>query len=395
MEIRFPMWLRVVDRPGATVFAVLSGMESFSRALIAGVLPLEAYRILETAMKVSEVYAIVGAISLVISLMVPIAMRRMRRKWVFSAGCLCMVAAPLLLIAGEYLPFLAALQFRSLAVVFINIALNLYILDYIRRKEFLVAEPRRLAAMGFSWCTGPALGIWLYQEHGAYATFVPAAIGSLLTLCYFWYLRMQENPMVAPARTKPPSAFANIHRFVRQPRMRLAWLITFARSSYWTTFFVYPPLAIIDAGGDPMIAAAMLSCGQALLFTAPMAGRAGARFGVRRIIIIGLLLCGAANIVGGFLLETPILIALIFFIAAGGSAILDALGNIPFLRAVHAYERAEMTSVFRTYIEMSQLLPQAIYTAALFFFPLQAVFFILGGFLIFTAWFARYLPKRL
>ena len=54
-----------------------------------------------------------------------------------------------------------------------------------------------------------------------------------------------------------------------------------------------------------------------------------------------------------------------------------------------------MTSVFRTYIEMSQLLPQAIYTAALFFLPLQAVFFILGSFLIFTAWFARYLPKRL
>jgi MFS family permease len=395
MEIRFPMWLRVVDRPGATVFAVLSGMESFSRALIAGVLPIEAYRILETAMKVSEVYAIVGAISLVVSLLVPIAMRKVRRKWVFSAGCLCMVAAPLLLIAGEYLPFLAALQFRSLAVVFINIALNLYILDYIRRKEFLVAEPRRLTAMGFSWCTGPALGIWLYQEHGPYAAFVPAAVGSLLTLCYFWYLRMQENPMVAPAKIKAPSAFANIRRFIRQPRMRLAWLITFARSSYWTTFFVYPPLAIIDAGGDPMIAAAMLSCGQALLFTSPFAGRMGARFGVRRIIIFGLLLCGVMNIVGGFIGSDPVLIALVFFAAAGGSAILDALGNIPFLRAVHAYERAEMTSVFRTYIEMSQLLPQAIYTAALVFFPLQSVFLILGAFMFFTAWYARYLPKRL
>ncbi|MEQ9199052.1 MAG: hypothetical protein RLN80_03640, partial [Rhodospirillales bacterium] len=83
------MWLRVVDRPGARVFAALSGMESFSRALIAGVMPLEAYRLLETAAKVSEAYAIIGGLSLIVSLMVPLIMRKVRRKWVFSAGCLC------------------------------------------------------------------------------------------------------------------------------------------------------------------------------------------------------------------------------------------------------------------------------------------------------------------
>jgi MFS family permease len=395
MEIRFPMWLRVVDRPGAGVFAVLSGMEAFSRALIAGVLPLEAYRLLETAVRVSEAYAVVGAISLVVSLLVPLAMRKVRRKWVFSAGCLCMVAAPLLLVAGQMLPFLAALQFRSLAVVFVNIALNLYILDYIRRKEFLKSEPRRLAAMGFAWCTGPGLGIWLYSELGALWVFVPSAVAAFITLCYFWYLRMQDNPMVAPARNRPPSAFANIRRFVSQPRMRLAWVITFSRSCYWTTFFVYPPLAIVQAGGDPMIAAVMLSAGQGLLFLSPVFGRAGGQYGIRRVIIAGLLLCGAATITGGLVTHDPWLIALLFFIAAGGSAILDAVGNIPFLRAVHSYERAEMTSVFRTYIEVSQLLPQALYTLLLFFLPLNSVFFLLGAFMISTAWLARWLPKRL
>lgn len=389
------MWLRVVDRPGARVFAALSGMESFSRALIAGVMPLEAYRLLETAAKVSQAYAIVGGFSLIVSLMVPLMMRKVRRKWVFSAGCLCMVAAPLLMITGEKLPFLAGLQFRSLAVVFANIALNLYILDYIRRKEFLVAEPKRLAAMGFAWCIGPGIGIWLHKEFGALYVFVPSAIAAMMTLFYFWYLRMKDNPMVAPAKGKPPSAMANIRRFISQPRMRLAWVITFTRSSFWTTFFVYPPLSIIKAGGDPMIAAVMLSAGQGLLFLAPIFGRLGGRIGVRQVITGALILGGLATIAGGFSAPYPIVTALLFFLAAGGNAALDAVGNIPFLRAVHSYERAEMTSVFRTYIEMSQLLPQAIFTLALVYLPFESVFYLLGAFFLFTACLSRMLPRRL
>src|SRR3546814_17721905 len=69
----------------------------------------------------------------------------------------------------------------------------------------------------------------------------------------------------------------NIRRFLAQPRLRLAWVIPFARSAFWTTFFVYPPLYIVKAGGDEMLAAAMLSGGQGLLFLAPVAGRLGSR----------------------------------------------------------------------------------------------------------------------
>ena len=74
---------------------------------------------------------------------------------------------------------------------------------------------------------------------------------------------------------------------------------------------------------------------------------------------------------------------------------LDALGNIPFLRAVRYYERSEMTSVFRTYIEVSQLVPALLYTAILFVAPLQAVFVILGAILLVTAWYAQFLPRSL
>src|SRR3546814_6766899 len=113
MEIRFPMWLRVVDRPGATVFAVLSATEAFSRSLIAGIIPLEAYALLETERNVSLAYTVIGVLALLASFAVPLVIRVVRRKWVFTTGCLFMVVAPTTMLLQSPLPFIGALQFRA------------------------------------------------------------------------------------------------------------------------------------------------------------------------------------------------------------------------------------------------------------------------------------------
>jgi MFS family permease len=187
----------------------------------------------------------------------------------------------------------------------------------------------------------------------------------------------------------------NIRRYMEQPRLRLAWIIPFGRSTFWTTFFVYPPLYIVQQGGSETIVAVMLSAGQGLLFFAPLVGRLGARHGIRRVIIAAATGTGLISLAAGLLQPGPIEVAAIFVIAALGATALDALGNIPFLRAVRHYERSEMTSVFRTYIEASQLLPAAAYAAVLTVAPLPAVFVVLGGVLLVSAWYARYLPRAL
>jgi MFS family permease len=186
-----------------------------------------------------------------------------------------------------------------------------------------------------------------------------------------------------------------IRRYLAQPRLRLAWIIPFGRSTYWTTFFVYPAVYIVQRGGDEVTVAAMLAGGQFMLLISPLFGRLGSRFGIRRIIIAAALLTGGMSILVGLLQPGPWVAAAMFVGAAVGSTALDALGNIPFLRAVHHYERSEMTSVFRTYIEASQLLPSAVYAAVLLVAPLPTIFVVLGCVLFGTAWFARYLPKGL
>ena len=59
------------------------------------------------------------------------------------------------------------------------------------------------------------------------------------------------------------------------------------------------------------------------------------------------------------------MVAAAFFVA-----LIDGLGPVPFLRAVRAHERAQMTAVYRTYLDASELLPPLAY----FFL------FMLGGF---------------
>jgi hypothetical protein len=379
------MWLRVVDRPGARVFGGLNAVEAFSRALIAGILPFEAERLIQDAQAISVVYSVVGVVAFLISFLVPLVLRRMRRKWVFTIGVACMIEAS----------FIAALQFRAFAVVAVNISLNLYIIDYIEKKEFVTSEPIRLAFLGTAWFVGPAAGIWLYKTWGLMAVCVPSAAFAVAALAFFWILRIQEHAAVAPATRKPPMPWQYIGRFLAQPRLRLAWIIPFGRSSFWTTFFIYPPLYIIRNGGDDATVAVMLSAAQGLLFIAPFFGKLGRRHGIRRIIIGSATFSGLLSIAAGATGVGPMATAILFVLVAIGAVALDALGNIPFLRSVHYYERSEMTSVFRTYIEASQLIPALLYTAVLSVAPLQTVFVVLGGILLVSAWYARYLPKSL
>jgi hypothetical protein len=78
------------------------------------------------------------------------------------------------------------------------------------------------------------------------------------------------------------------------------------------------------------------------------------------------------------------------------AAALDGVGGIPFLRAVHGYERPQMAAVYRTYIDFSELIPSFLFAIALSYFEIGAVFVILAGLQAISGLYSwRYLPKSL
>ena len=67
---------------------------------------------------------------------------------------------------------------------------------------------------------------------------------------------------------------------------------------------------------------------------------------------------GGAALLAGLAGEAhPWLAALLLLAGINFAVALDAVGNMPFLRAVHAYERPQMTAVYRTNLDLSELLP--------------------------------------
>lgn len=395
MHVNHPIWLRAVSRPGAVVFAIMFTLESLARATLATVIPLQAYELLRDARDVSILYFCVGLTGLAGSFGIPLLIRRFRRRWVYTAGVAGLIVASALLATGTLAGQVSGMLLRALAVASTSIALSLYVMDYIRRRDLVHSEPLKLLYSAAAWTAGPTVGVYLYEHVGRGAPELLSAAAAALLLAYFWYLRLQENPAVAAATRPPPDPIRSIRRFVGQPRLRLAWIVPFGRSCWWAMFFVYPPLYMVQTGQGELAGALLVSAGNALLVLTPLAGRLAKRVGLRWPIIGAYLAGGALTILASLLHAVPLAVAFCLLAAAVAAVVLDALGNIPFMRSVHPYERPQMTTVFRTYIDLSELLPAGVFALLLSLFDLSAVFLASGLWMLVVAAVARHLPRRM
>ncbi len=395
MHVNHPIWLRAVSQPGALVFAIMFTLESLARATLATVIPLQAYVLLQDARDVSALYFAVGITGLAGSFTIPLLIRRFRRRWVYSMGVVLLIAAALLLATGTLAGQVSGMLVRAFAVASTNIALSLYVMDYIRKRDLVHSEPLKLLYSAAAWTIGPTLGVYLYRELGRGAAELVSAASAIALLGYFWYLRLKENPAVAAATRPPPSPIRSIGRFLAQPRLRLAWVIPFGRSAWWSMFFIYPPLYMIQSGMGEMAGALLVSAGNALLVMTPLVGRAAGRVGLRRLIVAAFVAAGCLTLAAAAVFAAPLAVALCLLGGAVAASALDALGNIPFLRSVRAFERPQMTTVFRTYIDFSELLPAGLFAVLLSFFDLRAVFIASGLAMLVVAHYARYLPRRM
>lgn len=391
------MWLDGVARPGSAAFALLFAIESVARATIATVIPLQAFTALESSRAVSLMYTCVGIGGLIGSLFIPLLIQLIPRRWVYTSGAVGLVAAAVLFALDGPSGLLAGLVIRVLATACLNVTLNLYIMDYIRRGELIRSEPLRLAFSGIAWTVCPSVGVYLYSRYGAIAADALSAGAALLLLPIFWTIRLSDNPAIVAARLPPPNPLRSIGRFLVQPRLRLGWLIAFGRSSWWAQFFTFAPLYMITSGHSELASALLVSLGNAGVLLTVLIGRIAAKVGIRRVIIVSYLLAGVSMLAATALALTgrSLAAAGLLLVASLGASGLDAVGNIPFLRAVRAFERPQMTTVFRTYIDVSELLPPAIFALLLTFFGLESVFATTGAWMIAIGLTARFLPRRL
>jgi MFS transporter, ACDE family, multidrug resistance protein len=393
-SLHVPVWLGAVSHPGIPSLAALYAVSTFYRALLITVLPLLAHRLLGDAQAVSVFYFLAAVATVGGSLALPWLVRRFRRRFVLSFGALGAPVGMAFLATDTLWGLAVGMPVYMFSTTCVEICLNLYVLEHVQRRDIGRFEPMRIFVAAGAWLVGPWLGVIL-TETAWWLVYAVASVGALAMLGYFWFLRMADHPAVPAMKQPPPNPLHYFPRFFRQPRLRLAWVLAFGRSCWWTSFYVYGPILAVTSGLDAATGGAIVSLGMGSLFFARFWGMVGRRWGLRRLLIGGYAATGAVTIAVGIVAGLPWACAALLVASAMGAGIIDGAGNTPFLRAVHPYERPEMTTVFITYRDASQFTPPGIFSALLKVFDLPAVFFVLGGSMFVMAGLARYLPKRL
>ncbi|GAB2177920.1 MFS transporter [Dongia sp. agr-C8] len=395
MESNPLFWLRPTRKPGAGAFAALFALDSLARASVVTVLYLQAKDLGLPDRDVTLLTNIASLSSLIFSFLAPLLMQRFRRRWVYTGGILLGMAAAVSLGTATMAGEVAGLVLRALSSVAINIGLMLYVMDFIPRHQMIRSEPLRLFSSCLPWGLGPWIGVELYKHFGVGATSALSFTAYAALMIYFWYLRLSDNPAVAAATRPPPNPFANLKRFVSQPRLMLGWAIAFGRSAWWSMFFVYPTLYLRNHQVDDSWTGALTGAGNLLLLLTLPIGWMAQRTGIRRPIVIAFLCAGGLTLLTSVTWNVVPLTALLFLAGAVFVVALDALGNIPFMRAVRSYERPQMTALFRTYIDLGDLLPGLIYLTLQGYFDLRSVFVASGVLTLAAGLIASRLPRRM
>jgi len=396
-NVHAPVWLGSVSRPTAGAFLTLFTLEASCRALLMSVIPLTVHGILKDAQLVSLVYLGVSFVGLVASLGIPSLVYMLKRRWVVTIGAAFMVAAACLFAMGGLVPTIAGLGCQIVGTACLEIPLNLYLMDHVPRQDMGRFEPKRLVFAGGMFIIGPWLGVFMASNIATWAPFLVVGTSAVLLIGYFWFLRITDAPAVTAKLKPPPNPVAFLPRFFSQPRLRLAWGLAIGRTGWWIMFFVYTPIYVTEMGFSQEKAAAVVSVGTAAMLLVPLWGHLGRKYGFRALLSTGYLLTGVVSIavtVLGFMDLPWGVLALL--VAAGASAtVMDGAGNVPFLRAVHPFERDQMTSVFVTFRHVANIAAPGLLAAVLSFAALPAVF-ATGGLAMFgMAGLSRFLHKRM
>jgi MFS family permease len=174
-------------------------------------------------------------------------------------------------------------------------------------------------------------------------------------------------------------------------------MIAFGRSCFWSTLFIYGPLLMIEGGLGKQAGGFLVSASQVVLLCAFIFGRLAQAHSVRLVVTLCFAMMAfasfSAGLAGG---NHPMAAAILLLVASLFATGLDAVGGIPFMRAVRFKERQRMASVYRSFIECSELIPGMIFALLLLAFPVNAVFMALSAGLVVAAvvcW--RHLPKSM
>ncbi len=390
-----PLWLTSLRGPSVPAFVTLFGLEPLNRATLVTVIPLMALDHFGDAQKVSVFYFVLSLVGALSSLGLPWLVSALTRRGTFSMGVASVTIALVMFSLNTPLGLIAGMVFHLFGAACFEVSMSLYMLEHIRRQEVSKFEPVRVFFMAAAWTIGPFLGVYLRNAYGVSAPFIFCALSVTALASYFYYLRLSDNPALKTARRPVTNPMHYLPRFFAQPRLRLAWILALGRSGWWMMFFIYAPIYCVTNGLGEEVGGALVSIGTAFVLLVPLARPVISRIGTRAVLMIGYIGCGLITAAVLPFSDAPWITVFILGGAAMAMMPVDSVGNMAFYRAVHPYERAEMTTMFGTYRAVSQLAFPGVFALVLKILPLSAVFVTAGAGMVTLGALSRYIPRKM
>lgn len=365
------------------MFAVLGGIEAVVRGITLSVYPLLLYRAWGDAALVSKWYFLVGIVSLLTGLSVPMVSRHLPRRWVYSLGVLLYVLSALFgLAGGKWVTPSLLCHVTGTAMVFV--CYNAYVLDNVSKATFGHLESRRLMLAGFGWTVGPVLGVWLLRVwYGA--PFVVVGLAAIGMFAAFWHLGMSQARVSQQVGHASGNPVRYLRRFVAQPQLVAGWLFAVLRSCGWSVYHVYVGIYAVQSGLGEQVGGIAASLANAFLFLAPVMLRWMQRRSVREAVRTGFLMAGCMFFLAALFSPFPMVTVVILVLSSFFLVLLDVCAGLPFLMAVKPSQRTEMSAVYSSFRDVSGIISPGIAWLVLQFFPIVGVF-ALGGALLLGAW---------
>ncbi len=396
MRIHRPLPLLYLPPEVGVGLTRLSGVEGLARSLIVTTVPLVALDRLGGKEAVSQGFTIGAVLTLLVTLNIGRLEALVARRWVMTGGIVALFGAAIMFTTSAPATFIVGIGLRSAAASTFSVLLTIYVMEYIGKGELTRIESTRMLYNGVAWLIGPLLGVQLAAWSNDNAPFLLSACLSIVLLAYYWWLRLGRSEVITEPRGKAPSPIANVPRFFRRRSMRIAYGISFIRATFWVSLFVYGPIYVVEAGLDPAVAALMLSGVAGLLLFSPFIRRVADRVGSRQVIVAGFGTIATAMLALALIGDPRPAGLIAWGIAACGGAVIDVVGNIPFMRMVKPRERVAMATVFSTWREMSALLSPLLATIVLTVGLAFEWFYVAIAVLcLITALSATRLPRRL
>ncbi len=375
--------VRVDPQPTVRSFALVGGFEAIARGVTLSVYPLVLYRAWGDAVVVSQIYLVVGVLSLLTVLVVPGLSRRLPRRWVHTLGVLLYLGSAVFgVIGGKFTAIALLCTVVGTAIAFV--CYNANVLEYVPKDELSRLETLRLFYAGTGWAVGPFLGVWLLRFwHGA--PFLIVGVAAVSMGIAIWWVGMGRTRLAERVGSVSPNPLRYLRRFIAQPRLVGAWWLVVIRSCGWSVYLVYVGIFAIEQGLSDRVGGLAASLASMGLFFAPLMLRWMRTRSLRSAVRIGFFGAGLCFIAAAALPGWPWASIALLLAGAYFLVMLDIFGGLPFLMSVKPSERTEMSAVYSTFRDVANILTPGVVWLVLKLAPLSSIFAV-GGMALLVAW---------